>query len=192
MAVPAVGDLRTRRGRPRPIGDDCLVTGAFIHPELRSAVERAFAAEVGGELSDLYLPDEGALTDLWALGRTPGDSLPGNRFREVARNVLVRGDAAVYVAADGTRTTLAAPPRGLVPHREPLAPRSTAGVVWSQFPDSDARIYVPAEGIFDLSGMAETVVVADRVVYRVTVDVGPRPLKRFIRDVSQGFRAGPG
>ncbi|WP_030160533.1 hypothetical protein [Glycomyces sp. NRRL B-16210] len=167
------------------------MTGARIHPDFRSAVERALVDEVGGRLTDIYLPDDRRLTDLWAIGRTPDDNIPGSRFREVARNVRIEGRRTVYVAADGTRTALPVPRDGVTPHHEPLAPRSHATVVWSQFPMADTRVYVPASGVFDLGGMADLVVVANSVVYRVTIDVGPRALKRFVPDVSQGFRASP-
>ncbi|SDE03073.1 hypothetical protein [Glycomyces harbinensis] len=167
------------------------MTGAFIHPDFRSAVERVLVDEVGGRLSDLYLPDDRNLTDLWAIGRTPDGGSRPNPYRDVARNVRFEGKRTVYIAADGTRTALTVPRGSVTPHGEPLASRSLAAGVWSHFPEADARIYVPATGVFDLGGMADMTVVAGGVVYRVTVDVGPRNLKRFIRDVSHGFRASP-
>ncbi|MEU6857458.1 hypothetical protein AB0B28_01075 [Glycomyces sp. NPDC046736] len=166
------------------------MTGAFLHPDLRSAVAGALAAEVGARLTDIYLPDGRAPDDLWAIGRAPDDRTPGNRFRDVARHVRVQGRRALYIAADGTRTALNLPRGALAAHREPLVPRSAA-VVWSQFPAPDTRVYVPVSGTFDLGGMADMVVVSGNVVYRLTVDVGPRALKRFVPDVSRGFDAGP-
>lgn len=167
------------------------MTAAFLHPDLESAIARAFADETGGRLTGVFLPDDRTLTDLWALGSAPGGRPPVNPYRDVARHLRLKGDRAVYTAADGTRTTLAVPRGGVVAHREALAPRSLAPGVWSHFPAADTRVYVPVSGVFDLGGMADMAVVSDGVVHRVTVDVGPRILRSFIPDVSQGFRAGP-
>lgn len=178
-------------GAVRGIGDSYRVTGAFLHPDFHAAVERVFLDESGGRLTGVYLPDDRALTDLWAIGRTPNGGNRLNPYRDVARNVRLEGERAEYIAADGARTALPVPRGGVAPHDEPLAPRPLAAGVWSNFPEADTRLYVPVSGTFDLGGMADLTVVAGGVVYRVTVDVGPRTLKRFVPDVSQGFRAGP-
>ncbi|GAA2135984.1 hypothetical protein [Glycomyces algeriensis] len=167
------------------------MTGAFLHPDFESAVERALADETGGRLTGLYVPDDRTLTELWAIGRAPDGRARVNPYRDVARHLRLKGERAVYTAADGTRTRLAVPHEGIAAHREPLASRSLAPGVWSHFPAADTRVYVPVSGTFDLGGMADMAVVSGGVVYRVTVDAGPRILRSFIPDVSQGFSAGP-